>query len=77
MTRRPASDLSRLISELNPLRHRSHDKVIAAVLEGRVDASAIYDGALGVAKRSGVPQDGQNQEESFTAKDHHPSTLQF
>jgi len=32
----------------------SHDKVIAAVLEGRVDAGAIYDGALGVAKRSGV-----------------------
>ena len=29
----------------------SHDKVIAAVLEGRVDAGAIYDGALGVAKR--------------------------
>src|SRR3989442_3660337 len=33
----------------------SHDKVITAVLEGRVDAGAIYDGALGVAKRSGVP----------------------
>ena len=33
----------------------SHDKVIAAVLEGRADAGAIYDGALGVAKRSGVP----------------------
>src|SRR5712691_6389253 len=32
----------------------SHDKVITAVLEGRVDAGAIYDGALGVAKRSGV-----------------------
>src|SRR5438094_3994108 len=32
----------------------SHDKVIAAVLEGRVDAGAIYDGALGVAKRSGI-----------------------
>jgi len=32
----------------------SHDKVIAAVLEGRVDAGAIYDGALGVAERSGV-----------------------
>src|SRR5713226_3246541 len=31
-----------------------HDKVISAVLEGRVDAGAIYDGALGVAKRSGV-----------------------
>src|SRR2546426_9377625 len=33
----------------------NHDKVIAAVLEGRVDAGAIYDGALGVAQRSGVP----------------------
>src|SRR5438552_2556632 len=33
----------------------SHDKVIAAVLDGRVDAGAIYDGALGVAKRSGIP----------------------
>src|SRR2546426_4653644 len=32
----------------------SHDKVIAAVLDGRADAGAIYDGALGVAKRSGV-----------------------
>src|SRR6059058_1222264 len=32
----------------------SHDKVIAAVLEGRVDAGAIYDGAIGVAQRSGV-----------------------
>ncbi len=31
-----------------------HDKVIAAVLEGRVDAGAIYDGALGVAKQKGV-----------------------
>jgi ABC-type phosphate/phosphonate transport system substrate-binding protein len=28
--------------------------VIAAVLEGRADAGAIYDGALGVATRSGV-----------------------
>jgi phosphate/phosphite/phosphonate ABC transporter binding protein len=36
----------------------SHDKVIAAVLEGRVDAGAIYDGALGVARRSGVSVDG-------------------
>ena len=35
----------------------SHDKVIAAVLEGRVDAGAIYDGAQGVAKRSGVAVD--------------------
>lgn len=33
----------------------SHDKVVAAVLEGRADAGAIYDGALGVARRSGVP----------------------
>jgi phosphate/phosphite/phosphonate ABC transporter binding protein len=32
-----------------------HDKVIAAVLEGRADAGAIYDGALGVAKRLGAP----------------------
>lgn len=32
-----------------------HDKVIQAVLEGRVDAGAIYDGALGVAKQKGVP----------------------
>jgi len=31
-----------------------HDKVIAAVLEGRADAGAIYDGALGVAKAKGV-----------------------
>ena len=31
-----------------------HDKVIAAVIEGRVDAGAIYDGALGVAKAQGV-----------------------
>ena len=31
-----------------------HDKVIAAVLEGRVDAGAIYDGALGVAKLKGM-----------------------
>ncbi len=31
-----------------------HDKVIAAVLEGRVDAGAIYDGAIGVAKAQGV-----------------------
>src|SRR5882724_11822551 len=35
----------------------SHDKVIAAVLEGRVDAGAIYDGAIGVAQRSGVSTD--------------------
>ena len=32
-----------------------HDKVIAAVLERRVDAGAIYDGALGVAKAKGLP----------------------
>jgi phosphate/phosphite/phosphonate ABC transporter binding protein len=31
-----------------------HDKVIAAVLEGRADAGAIYDGALGVAKAKGM-----------------------
>lgn len=34
-----------------------HDKVIAAVLERRVDAGAIYDGALGVAKGKGLPVD--------------------
>jgi phosphate/phosphite/phosphonate ABC transporter binding protein len=33
----------------------THDQVIAAVLNGQVDAGAIYDGALGVAQRSGVP----------------------
>ena len=32
-----------------------HDKVISAVLERRVDAGAIYDGALGVAKAKGLP----------------------
>lgn len=32
-----------------------HDKVIAAVLEGRADAGAIYDGALGVERAKGVP----------------------
>jgi phosphate/phosphite/phosphonate ABC transporter binding protein len=32
-----------------------HNKVIAAVLDGRVDAGAIYEGALAVAKRNGVP----------------------
>ena len=32
-----------------------HDKVISAVLEQRVDAGAIYDGALGVAKAKGLP----------------------
>jgi len=34
-----------------------HDKVIAAVLEGRVEAGAIYDGALGVAKGKGLSTD--------------------
>ncbi len=34
-----------------------HDKVIAAVLEGKADAGAIYDGALGVAKAKGVATD--------------------
>ena len=32
-----------------------HDKVIAAVLDGRVDAGAIYDGARDVAKAKGLP----------------------
>ena len=32
-----------------------HNKVIAAVLKGRVDAGATYEGALGVAKAMGVP----------------------
>lgn len=31
-----------------------HDKVIAAVLESRADAGAIYEGALAVAKAEGV-----------------------
>jgi phosphate/phosphite/phosphonate ABC transporter binding protein len=34
-----------------------HKKVIAAVLDGRVDAGATYDGALGIAKASGMPSD--------------------
>jgi len=34
-----------------------HNKVIAAVLDGRVDAGATYDTALGVAKAAGVPSD--------------------
>ena len=34
-----------------------HDKVIAAVLDGRADAGAIYEGALAVAKAEGVPTD--------------------
>jgi phosphate/phosphite/phosphonate ABC transporter binding protein len=32
-----------------------HNKVIAAVLEARADAGAIYEGALAVAKANGVP----------------------
>jgi phosphate/phosphite/phosphonate ABC transporter binding protein len=32
-----------------------HEKVIAAVLDGRVDAGATYDGAPGIAKAKGVP----------------------
>ena len=32
-----------------------HDKVISAVLDRRVDAGAIYDGALGVARAKGMP----------------------
>ncbi len=32
-----------------------HNKVIAAVLEGRTDAGAIYEGALAVARANGVP----------------------
>lgn len=32
-----------------------HNKVITAVLQGRVDAGAIYEGALAVAKTNGVP----------------------
>ena len=35
----------------------SHDNVIAAVLDGRVDAGAIYDGALGVAQAKGIATD--------------------
>lgn len=34
-----------------------HDKVIDAILNGRADAGAIYEGALGVAKASGTPVD--------------------
>jgi phosphate/phosphite/phosphonate ABC transporter binding protein len=33
----------------------SHDKVIADVLDGRADAGAIYENALGIAKAEGVP----------------------
>jgi phosphate/phosphite/phosphonate ABC transporter binding protein len=32
-----------------------HNKVISAVLDGRVDAGATYEGALGVAKAMGLP----------------------
>jgi phosphate/phosphite/phosphonate ABC transporter binding protein len=32
-----------------------HDKVISAVLDGRADAGAIYEGALGISKAEGVP----------------------
>ncbi len=32
-----------------------HDKVIAAVLEGRADAGAVYGDALAIAKSKGVP----------------------
>lgn len=33
----------------------SHDKVIAAVLEGGVDAGAVYEDALAIAKSEGMP----------------------
>ena len=32
-----------------------HDKVITSVLEGKVEAGAIYDGALAIAKGNGLP----------------------
>ncbi len=32
-----------------------HDKVLAAVLEGRADAGAVYEDALAIAKSKGVP----------------------
>jgi phosphate/phosphite/phosphonate ABC transporter binding protein len=32
-----------------------HDKVIAAVLEGRADAGAVYEDALAIAKSKGAP----------------------
>jgi len=32
-----------------------HNKVMAAVLDGRADAGATYDNALGIAKAAGVP----------------------
>ena len=31
-----------------------HDKVIASILEGKVDAGAIYDGAIAIAKGKGL-----------------------
>lgn len=34
-----------------------HKRVIAAVLNGQVDAGATYDTALGIAKASGMPSD--------------------
>jgi phosphate/phosphite/phosphonate ABC transporter binding protein len=34
-----------------------HMKVMAAVLDGRVDAGATYDDALGIAKSTGMPSD--------------------
>jgi len=34
-----------------------HDKVIASILEGKVDAGAIYDGALAIAKGKGLKTD--------------------
>jgi phosphate/phosphite/phosphonate ABC transporter binding protein len=34
-----------------------HDKVITSVLEGKVEAGAIYDGALAIAKGKGLPTD--------------------
>jgi phosphate/phosphite/phosphonate ABC transporter binding protein len=33
----------------------SHDKVIAAVLDGKADAGAIYEDALAISKSKGVP----------------------
>jgi phosphate/phosphite/phosphonate ABC transporter binding protein len=32
-----------------------HDRVITSVLEGKVEAGAIYDGALAIAKGNGLP----------------------
>jgi phosphate/phosphite/phosphonate ABC transporter binding protein len=34
-----------------------HNRVIAAVLDGRADAGAVYDGSLRIAKAAGVPTD--------------------